>query len=94
MSINWNAVEHVVALAGGASLLLHEGIPRCVGFVMGFVLRHPKGRRALEAWEPQILQGIQDAKDEAQKDIEAAKVQDAAAQPCPTCAHPVPPVKP
>ncbi len=83
MNINWNIVEHVVALLGGASLLVHEGVPRCVGLVMGYVLRHPEGRAALERWEPEILAGIQDAKDETQKRIDAAKAQDAAAVPAP-----------
>ena len=64
---------YVVSSLGGASLLIHEGVPRVAGLFFGFVLRHPAGRAACVAWEPQILQAIQDTKDAAQKSIDAEK---------------------
>lgn len=69
-----NIVTKLLALVGGASLVLHEGVPRCVGLVMGLILRHPAGRAAFVRYEDLILQGIEDGKAEIKKDIDAVKV--------------------
>lgn len=63
-----------LSLCGGVSLLVHEGVPRVVGYLMDYVLRHPAGRAALLKWEPYVLEAIEDAKGEVKKRIDSARV--------------------